>query len=285
MVLPDLAPLQLLKEIPYKVVTMTGTMSPVLEEMLREVWPDVKVTRLPETHLKIERVVVLELRARLSFGPSTLINFSEGRYAKALLFVARMKEAKALFASTREPGIALYASNNTIVDAGYAGRERNLLITYPYSSLGRGINLPDFDVAICDVKCIDPTLTAIGPFPKEGLESHVEALLKRERDQRVAQALSRILRPRWKETGIRVLVLHNPRIVEFEPHLRHEDLSDLANQFRARAGTFVHKAYYSSKALLDAIVSARLGQTLPPEDAQRMSKRKRAAAREQCRAE
>jgi hypothetical protein len=135
---------------------------------LREAWPDVKVTRLPETHLKVERVVVLELRSRLSFGPSTLINFAEGRYGKALLFVARMEEAKALFASTREPGIALYASNNTISDASYAGTERSLLITYPYSSLGRGINLPDFDVAICDVRCIDPTLTAMGPFPKEG---------------------------------------------------------------------------------------------------------------------
>jgi hypothetical protein len=145
--------------------------------------------------------------------------------------------------------------------------------------------LPDFDVAICDVKCVDPTLTAMGPFPKEKLESHVEALLKRERDQRVAQALSRILRPRWKETGIRVLVLHNPRVVEFEPHLRHEGLSDLVNQFRSRAGTFVHKTYYSSKALLDAIVSALSGQTLPSEDAQRMSKRKRAAARKQGRAE
>ena len=227
MVLPDLAPLQLLKEIPHKVVTMTGTMSPVLEEMLREAWPDLKVTRLPETHLKIERVIVLELRARLSFGPSTRIDFAEGRYGKALLFAARMEEAEALFTSTREPGIALYASNNTIVDAGYAGRDRSLLITYPYSSLGRGINLPEFDVAICDVQCIDPTLTAIGPFPQEGLESHVEALLKRERDQRVAQALSRILRPRQQETGLRVLALHNPRVIEIEPLFQHEDLSAL----------------------------------------------------------
>lgn len=169
-------------------------------------------------------------------------------------------------------------------EAGLQHSPARLLWSYCRGGIGRGINLQDFGIVVCDLKAFKPTVAALCATIEP--DRVADALID-DRNRVVIQNAGRILRRRNPE-GLerRVVVLHQPRFFDEENRParsgKPEDLTEIISQIGSRAGRLVVQSYLTQEALLRGIAEFFETGTAtpePPKSNSRLSRSKRQTAK------
>jgi hypothetical protein len=236
----------------------TGTWDPVHAEMLQQAGLAPKTIAARSEAPKMEEVLLVAYRDRLVQSRRwSLVRGVQGRH-RVLNFLAR--KSAIWYDSNRAPPDIFqkrYEARGYHIDSSRDDDHHDILTTYVRSSLGRGVNLPEYDAVIVEADATQPAATTLASGGTIG--AHAQAVVERAA-RIIDQAVFRVLRRRKGDPGRRVVILHN---LPDDKSDREALLAKIEGEIRSRS---VHAHVVNARTALavEEYAHAFLLQGLPP---------------------
>jgi hypothetical protein len=257
----DLGPLKWLGRLVAKGVRVrlaTGTWDRVHAEMLRQAGLTPKTITAQVEAPKMDEVLLVALNDHLVQSRRwSLVRSLQGQH-RVLNFLAR-KQAIWYDSNRAPPDIfqKRYESRGYHIDSSRDDDHHDILTTYVRSSLGRGVNLPDYDVVIVEADATQPAATTLAAG--ETIGDHVAAVTERAA-RIIDQAVFRVMRRRPGDTGRRVVLLHN---LPAEENHRRSLVAKVRREIESRSQQS-HFVQAKTALAVEEYAHAFLFEQLPP---------------------